>query len=79
MSGGRPRKLTPDQERHVYDVITATHRGERIFRCAELARELGVGVSTVQRILTQQRRAHLGRIVAMFRKEPQNSIQETNP
>jgi hypothetical protein len=53
--GGRPRKLTPAQERRVYETVTTTPRGRRCFVLARLAREFRVGVSTLERYLTEQR------------------------
>lgn len=58
--GGRPRKLTPAQAHHVYDVITATRWGfrRRYLAYRRLSDELHVGVSTLERIVGEQRRLH---------------------
>lgn len=56
----RPRKLTPAQERHVYDIIIATRWGfcRRYRAYRRLADELHVGVSTLERIVGEQKRFH---------------------
>lgn len=58
--GGRPRKLTPAQERQVYEVVTATRWGfrRRYLAYRRLSDELHVGVSTLERIVGEQRRFH---------------------
>jgi len=76
---GRPRALTPEQERHVYLEITETRRGRRCFAFSRLAGELGVGVSTLERVVTRWRRRRLAEIVARFHEEPQNPPEIVNP
>ena len=76
--GGRPRALTAVQEQQVYDRINATRRGRRCFVFSELAHDLGVGVSTLERIVTEKRRQHFAEIVGKFHKEPQNSTTPTS-
>lgn len=70
---GRPRKLTAEQEDAVYQRITSTKLRRRCFAYAELARVLGVGVSTLERIVTRRRRQHLAAIAQRFHEHPQKS------
>lgn len=76
---GRPRSLTPEQEREVYQRIQATKLGRRCFVFGDLARDLKVGVSTLQRIVMQCRQAHLAEIAHRFHEEPQNSKSGISP
>lgn len=63
---GRPRKLTAEQEDAVYRRITATPRRRRCFVYLDLARTLGAGVSTLQRIVTLRQRQQLAAIADTF-------------
>lgn len=73
MKTGRPRKLTTEQELSVYQRITSTRMRYRCFAYSELARSLGVGVSTLERIVTRRRRQHLAAIAQRFHEHPQKS------
>lgn len=75
MSAGRPRSLTAEQEQRAYAEIPALRYGQRHKALSQLAREWRVSVSTVERGIARQRRAHLERIAETFHKLPQNSSE----
>lgn len=72
MKTGRPRKLTAEQELAVYQRITSTRMRHRCFAYSQLARSLGVGVSTLERIVTRHRQQLVG-AAPRFHENPQKS------
>lgn len=81
MRTGRPRKLTAEQELSVYQRITATRMRRRCFAYSELARTLGVGVSTLERIVTRLRRQQFAVVADRFHAnlKSQNPLNPENP
>ena len=71
---GRPRALTRAQELRVFEQIIATPMRRRGQVYLRLARELGVGVSTLQAITFEQVIAHGGQSLRTFHVEPENSL-----
>lgn len=70
---GRPRALTAEQERALFDEIVSTCRSKRGLILARWSAETGAGYSTLQRILTRLANAHCGRSLRTFHGKPQNS------
>lgn len=78
--GGRPRKLTPEQESRVYAEVTATRIRRRFKTYMRLRRELGVSLATLERVVTRERRRQFQQIIAKHfdSHHPHNSISETS-
>lgn len=73
---GRPRALSSEQEARVYAEIPGLRHGKRHQAMSQLAQEFGTSVSTIERSLARQRRAHLQRIAQTFHDLQQNSTSE---
>lgn len=68
---GRQRRLTDEQIERLYARVTATPVKQRSNLITQLAGQLYVGYSTLERYLTRARREHMARVSNTFHVEPQ--------
>lgn len=76
MSGGRPRKLTLEQERRIHGELSPLRYGQHFPVVSRLAHDLGVSVPTIERAFARQRRHQFERIADMFHENIKTRVTD---